>query len=81
MKQLVPRTEFKEGTCSLQFFNWRDQGRINHWANRANARGLALLGASRLNIKTLLYWFFVLLSCSARVTIAELFCYCVQYIG
>jgi len=29
------------------------QGRINHLANRANARGLALLGASGLNIKTL----------------------------
>jgi len=35
------------------------QGRINHWANRANAWGLALLGASRLNIKTLLYCFFM----------------------
>jgi len=31
------------------------QGRINHWANRSNVRGLALLGASRLNIKSLLY--------------------------
>jgi len=30
------------------------QGRINHWANQ----GLALFGASRLNIKTL-YWFFM----------------------
>ena len=33
------------------------QGRINHWASRTNARGLALLRASRLDIKTLLYWF------------------------
>jgi len=48
------------------------QGRIDHWANRANARGLALLGALRLNIKTLLYWFFMFLGCSPRVKIAEL---------
>ena len=41
----------KQGACS--------QGQINHWANRANARGLALLGASRLNVKTLLCWFFM----------------------
>jgi len=37
---------------------WKE-GQINHRANRTNARGLALLGASRLNIKTLLYWFFM----------------------
>jgi len=30
------------------------QGRVNHWANRENARDLALLEASGLNIKTLL---------------------------
>jgi len=30
------------------------QGRINHWANRANARGLEILGASPLDIKRLL---------------------------
>ena len=33
------------------------QGRINHWANRANTWGLALLGALRLNVKTPLYCF------------------------
>jgi len=51
------------------------QGRINHWANRANARGLALLGTSRLNIKTLLYWFFMFLAVhqSPRVKIVEFF--------
>jgi len=30
------------------------QGWINHWANRTNAQGTALLGASRLNFKTFL---------------------------
>ena len=30
------------------------QGRINHWANQANAWGFTLLGASRLNVKTFL---------------------------
>jgi len=53
------------------------QGRINHWANRANARGLALLGASRLDIKRRLHWFFMSLGCSPRVKIVELFDYCV----
>jgi len=53
------------------------QGRINHWAKRGIARGLTLLGASRLNAKTLLYWFFMFLGCSPRVKIAELFDYCV----
>ena len=38
-------------------------------------------GASRLNIKTLLYWFFIFLACSPRVKIVELFDYCVCYIG
>jgi len=33
---------------------WFIQGQINHWANRANARGLVLLRASRLNVKTFL---------------------------
>jgi len=33
--------------------------------------------ASRLNIKRLLYWFFVSLGCSPRVKIVELFDYCV----
>ena len=55
----------------------REQGRINHWANRANARGLALLGASRLNVKTLLYCFFMFLGSSPCVKIVELFDYCV----
>jgi len=41
----------------------KGQGRINHCANRANARGLVLLRASRLNIKKLLYWFFIFLGC------------------
>jgi len=41
----------------------KGQGRINHCANWANARGLALLRASRLNIKKLLYWFFIFLGC------------------
>jgi len=53
------------------------QGRINHWTNRANARGLALLGASRLNTKILLYWIFQFLGCSPHVKIVELFDYCV----
>jgi len=57
------------------------QGRINHSANRANARSLALLGASCLNIKTLLCWFFMFLGCPSRVKIVELFHYSVQYIG
>jgi len=48
------------------------QGRINHWANRANARGLAFLGASRLNTKTLLYCFFMFLGCSPRVKVVVL---------
>jgi len=43
---------------SSLFFENYNQGRINHWANWANTQGLALLGASRLNMKTLLYWFF-----------------------
>ena len=46
-------------------------GQINHWANRANIR------ASRLNIKTLLYWFFMFLGCSLGVKIAKIFHYCV----
>jgi len=53
------------------------QGWINHWVNRANARDLALLGASRLNTKILLYWFFMFLGCSPRVKIVELCNYCV----
>ena len=52
-----------------------------HWANRANPRGLALLGASRLDIKTLLSWFFIFLDCSSRVKTVELFDYCVWCIG
>ena len=44
------------------------QGRIDHWAKRENARGLALLDASHLNIKTLLYWFFMFLGCSPVTT-------------
>ena len=40
------------------FFENYNHGRINHWANQANAQGFALLGASCLNMKTLLYWFF-----------------------
>jgi len=54
--------------------------RINHWANRANARGLALLGASHLNIKAL-HWFFIFLGYSPRAKIVELFGHCVYYIG
>jgi len=61
----------------INILTWHSQGRINHWANRANARGLTLLGASRLNIKTLLYCFFKFLGCSPRVEIVELFDYCV----
>jgi len=57
------------------------QGQINHLENQANARGLALLGASRLNDKTPLYWFFMFLGCYPRVKIVELFNYCVCYIG
>ena len=34
-------------------------------------------GVSRLNIKTLLYWFFMILGCSPRVKIVELFDDCV----
>ena len=37
--------------------------------------------ASRLDIKTLLYWFYIFLGCSPRVKIVELFDYCVWYIG
>jgi len=61
--------------------NYYRQGRINHWANRANARGLALLGASCLDIKTLLYWFFIFLGCSPCVKIVELIDNCVWYIN
>jgi len=32
---------------------------------------------SRLNTKTLLYWFFTFLGCSTRVKIVQLFDYCV----
>ena len=40
--------------------------------------GLTIVqGALRLNIKTLLYWFFMFLCCSSRVKIVELFDYCV----
>jgi len=53
------------------------QGRINHWASRANTLGLALMGASRFNIKTLLYSFFMFLGCSPSVKSAEHFDYCV----
>jgi len=35
-------------------------------------------GASRLNIKTLLFCFFMFLGCTPRVKIAELFDYCVN---
>ena len=55
------------------------QGRINHWANWANAWGLALFGVSRLNTKTLLYWIFMFLGCSPRLKIVELFDYCVYH--
>ena len=48
------------------------QGQISHWANRANARGLALLEASLLNIKRLLYLFFMFFGCSPRVKIVEI---------
>jgi len=34
-------------------------------------------GASRLNIKTLFYRFFMFLGCSPRVKIVELFDYCI----
>jgi len=36
-------------------------------------------GASRLNIKTLLYWIFMFLGCSPRLQIVELFDYCVYH--
>jgi len=39
--------------------------------------GTSRFGASRLNIKTLLYLFFMFLGCSPRVKIVELFDYCV----
>jgi len=55
------------------------QGLVNHWANRANARDLALLGVSRLNTKILLYWIFKFLGCSPRVRNVERFDYCVYY--
>jgi len=38
-------------------------------------------GASRLNIKTLVYWFFIFLGFSPGVKIVELFDYYVWYIG
>jgi len=65
----------KSVTAKLWLAN--TQGLINHWANRANARSHALLGASRLKIKILLYWFFVFLGCSPRVKNVEIFDYCV----
>jgi len=59
----------------LKMINPRNQGRINHWQTGQ------MHGASRLNIKTLFYWFFMFLNCSPRVKIAELFDDCVWYIG
>jgi len=52
-----------------------NQGRINHWQIGQ------MHGASRLNSKTLFYWFFMFSSCSPRVKIVELFDDCVWYIG
>jgi len=53
------------------------QSRISHWANQANARGLALLWASRMNIKALHSVSFMFLGCSPHVKVAELLDYCV----
>jgi len=53
------------------------QGRIKHWTIRANSWGLAYLGASRLNIKTFFYWFFMFLGCSPRGKIEQFFDDCV----
>jgi len=61
----------------VKFVLYYTQGRINQWANRANTRRLKFWGISRLNIKILLYWFFMFLGCSLRVKNAELFDDCV----
>jgi len=45
------------------------QGRINHWANRANARGLALEYQNIQNIPLC----FMFLGCSLHVKIADFF--------
>ena len=45
----------------LKMINPCNQGRINHWQIGQ------IHGASRFNIKTLFYWFFMFLSCSPRV--------------
>jgi len=55
-EQAIPAPEAR----SIFSTPWaHSQDRINHCANRANTRGLTLLGAPRLNIKTLLYCFFM----------------------
>jgi len=72
-----PGCVFKEFCQISWLFSPCRQGQINHWANQANARGLALLVALRLNVKTLLYWFFMFLDCSPSVKIVEIFDYCV----
>ena len=43
------------------------QGQINHWANWANARGLALLGPRAWLLKHSFTGFSCLLGCSTRV--------------
>jgi len=57
--------------CSVTVTH-ENQARINLWANRTNAWGLAMLGASRLNIKTLLHSCFMFLGCSPRIKIVIL---------
>jgi len=52
-----------------------------NYENPANARGLALLGASLLNIKTLFCWFSMFSGFLPLVKIVEIFNKCVKYIG
>jgi len=54
------------------------QGRINHWANRANARGLALWGLALEYQNNTPLLDFMCLGCSPRVKIIEVFDYCVN---
>jgi len=48
------------------------QGQINYWQTGQMPGGLALLGASLLNVKTSLCCFFMFLDCSPRVKYAEI---------
>jgi len=54
--------EKRKSICAkpkMMILTFYKQGRINHWANRLDVRGLAPFGASRLNIKIILNCFFM----------------------